>query len=175
MNARNLTVEQALSATESHVTAADLSAMTGITVDAVNEELKRLADAGDLSHIPAGRGKAARYALLANPPGSDSEGGEPDIVAAELANARALVAKLERLLESKTHECEALREAALHGPQTEVAGYLLRVKRRKSRLFLNRTKARAAALSAAKTAGRADVFSLVPDGKAVRGAEWVSL
>lgn len=52
------------------------------------------------------------------------------------------------------------------------AGYLIRVPKRRPRTLTKPEAARSAALSAARTAGRADVFALVPVGSAVRGAQW---
>lgn len=51
-------------------------------------------------------------------------------------------------------------------------GYLVRVPKRRPRTLTKPEAARSAALSAARTAGRADVFALVPVGSAVRGAQW---
>ena len=52
------------------------------------------------------------------------------------------------------------------------AGYLVRAPKRRLRVLTKPQAARAVALAAAKTAGRAEVLALVPVGKAVRGSEW---
>lgn len=102
---------------------------------------------------------------------------------AERRNAVALADKLQHLLDSKTHECEALRSANTVGAvATDTAavdvidaatGYLVRVPKRRPRIVTKPQSAREAALAAARNgAGRADVFALVHVGSARRGAEW---
>lgn len=106
---------------------------------------------------------------------------------AHLDNERALTDKLKQLLASKTHECEGIR-AELEALQREAmrgatclsgadrytaAGYIVTASKRKPRRIMNPEKAVAAAKSTIKAgAQRADVFALVPVGRAVRGAEW---
>ena len=51
-------------------------------------------------------------------------------------------------------------------------GYIVRVPKRKVRVISQPESARNAALAAARATGKAEVFALVPVGKAVRGAEW---
>ncbi|MBL8445659.1 MAG: hypothetical protein JNK52_16585 [Zoogloeaceae bacterium] len=94
---------------------------------------------------------------------------------AELDNERALTDKLKHLLASKTHECDAMRGATcLSGADRyTAAGYIVTASKRKPRRIMNPEKAVAAAKSTIKAgAQRADVFALVPIGRAVRGAEW---
>lgn len=56
--------------------------------------------------------------------------------------------------------------------QDAATGYLVKVPKRRPRVVTKPETARAAALAAARTAGRAEVMALVPVGRAVRGAEW---
>ena len=88
--------------------------------------------------------------------------------------------KLRHLLDSKTHECEAMRKS-LAAPQSEHPGlcasqidsFLMLAAKRKPRRITKIDNARAAAVSAIRAgAQRAEVFALVSVGKAVRGAEW---
>lgn len=73
----------------------------------------------------------------------------------------------------------ALRETAhalAEDPPVDVLqvakGYVIRVPKRRPRTLTKPESARTAALAAARSVGRADVFALVPIGSAVRGAEW---
>lgn len=92
----------------------------------------------------------------------------------DLRNARALGTKLQHLLDSKTHECEALRRE-IQRSGTPLAGYLVRAPKRPLRTFSQPELAQAAAMAAARNgSGRGEVFALVPVGRAVRGAEWRS-
>ena len=94
---------------------------------------------------------------------------------AELATSRAR--RIQALMEDVAAERQA-REALqeqLDGAQDvkdAAAGYLVKVPKRRPRVITKPESARAAALAAAKSAGRADVLALVPVGSAVRGAEW---
>lgn len=51
--------------------------------------------------------------------------------------------------------------------------YMLRVPKRKPAIFNTLQKAQETAMRAAKSAGAAEVFVLLPSGKAIRGAQWV--
>lgn len=105
-----------------------------------------------------------------------------DEASSELANARALSTKLQTLLDSKTHECEALR-AELERTQQEgeqavdvkdaARGYLVKAPKRKLRILTKPESAHAVAMAAARNgSGRGDVYALVYIGSARRGAEW---
>lgn len=105
-----------------------------------------------------------------------------DGTASELANARALADKLQHLLDSKTHECEALR-AELANTRTDgeqavdvldaAHGYLVKAPKRKPRFLTQPEAARNAAMACARNgSGRGDVYALVHVGTAKRGAEW---
>ncbi len=93
-------------------------------------------------------------------------------------NQAALSHKLETLLTSKTHECEALR--AHHQPQShqglcasEINSFAVLAAKRPLRRFYARDRAVESAMrAAANGSSRAEVFALVPIGRAVRGAEW---
>jgi hypothetical protein len=116
--------------------------------------------------------------------GGDIEASEMSVeelamrAAGELKNARALAEKLQHLLDSKTHECEAMRQqfAGMVSPTLwarEPDGYIMTASKRKPRRITNPETAREAAISAIRAgAQRAEVFALVPVGRAVRGAEW---
>lgn len=114
-----------------------------------------------------------------------------DGASAELVNARALADKLQTLLDSKTHECEALRTEVerlresvmptLEATEPEQAidvleaasAYLVRAPKRKPRILNKPEAAREAALACARNgSGRGDVYALVHIGTARRGAEW---
>lgn len=91
----------------------------------------------------------------------------------ELFSQAALVIDLRSQIESLQRE--AMRGASLLSAATgyTAAGYLVRTTKRKPRTLLDKDKAREAALGAIRAgAPRAEVFALVPVGKAVRGAEW---
>lgn len=90
-----------------------------------------------------------------------------------LRNARALADKLQHLLDSKTHECEALRHAAeCAGDVQPITGYLVRPSGLPPVISLKAAAAQAAALSYARRGKRADVYGLVRIGGARVGAEW---
>lgn len=110
---------------------------------------------------------------------------------AALANAQALTNKLQTLLDSKTHEAEALRAEVerlresvmptLESTEPEQAvdvleaasAYLVRAPKRKPRILTKPESAREAALACARNgSGRGDVYALVYIGSARRGAEW---
>lgn len=101
-----------------------------------------------------------------------------DSMFADYKNASALADKLETLLTSKTHECDALR--AHHQPQShqglcasEINSFAVIAAKRPLRRFYARDRAVESAMrAAANGSGRAEVFALVPIGRAVRGAEW---
>lgn len=89
----------------------------------------------------------------------------------ELRNARAMVAKLEHLLASARNEADHLRRHT--GAAAAPAGYIMTASKRKPRRITKPETAREAAISAIRAgAQRAEVFALVPVGRAVRGAEW---
>lgn len=105
-----------------------------------------------------------------------------DGAAAELANAQALSTKLQTLLDSKSHECEALR-TELANTRTEgkqavdvldtAHGYLVKAPKRKPRFLTQPEAARNAAMACTRNgSGRGDVYALVHVGTAKRGAEW---
>lgn len=109
-------------------------------------------------------------------------GGKIVEMGGDLANARALAAKLQTLLDSKTHECEALR-AELANTQQDgeqavdvldaAHGYLVKAPKRKPRFLTQPEAARNAAMACARNgSGRGDVYALVHVGTAKRGAEW---
>ena len=98
-----------------------------------------------------------------------------DMELPELASAVA------RRLGDLEHELDMLKAEAfklqqqIDGAQDikdVAAGYLVKAPKRRPRVITNPASARAAALAAAKSTGRADVMALVPVGRAVRGAEW---
>lgn len=101
-----------------------------------------------------------------------------EVAANELRNLRALAHKLEAVLHSKTHECDALR--AYNQPQShqglcasEINSFAVLAAKRPLRRFYARDRAVESAMrAAANGSGRAEVFALVPIGRAVRGAEW---
>lgn len=78
--------------------------------------------------------------------------------------AQQAVASMELAEEQAANDAVDVKEAAI--------GYLVRVPGKKTRICIKPDNARNAALSAARTHGRADVLALVPVGKAVKGAEW---
>ena len=98
---------------------------------------------------------------------------EQERAADALRNARALADKLQHLLDSKTHECEALRHAAEGaGDPQPITGYLVRPSGLPPVISLKASAAQAAALSYARRGKRADVYGLVRIGGARVGAEW---
>jgi DNA-binding HxlR family transcriptional regulator len=78
--------------------------------------------------------------------------------------AQQAVASMELAEEQAANDAVDVKDAAV--------GYLVRVPGKKTRICIKPDNARNAALSAARTHGRADVLALVPVGKAVKGAEW---
>lgn len=89
----------------------------------------------------------------------------------QLRNARAMNAKLEHLLQSARNEADHLRRHT--GAAAAPAGYIMTASKRKPRRITKPETAREAAISAIRAgAQRAEVFALVPVGRAVRGAEW---
>lgn len=78
--------------------------------------------------------------------------------------AQQAVASMELAEEQAANDAVDVKDAAV--------GYLVRVPGKKTRICIKPDNARNAALSAARTYGRADVLALVPVGKAVKGAEW---
>ncbi len=89
----------------------------------------------------------------------------------QLRNARAMVAKLEHLLAIARNEADHLRRHT--GAAAAPAGYIMTASKRKPRRITKPETAREAAISAIRAgAQRAEVFALVPVGRAVRGAEW---
>lgn len=130
------------------------------TIEAASEWLAEVVEGGD---IEASEMSVEELAMRA---------------AGELKNARALAEKLQHLLDSKTHECEAMRQqfAGMVSPPLEArepTGYIMTASKRKPRRITNPETAREAAISAIRAgAQRAEVFALVPVGRAVRGAEW---
>lgn len=97
---------------------------------------------------------------------------EQERAADELRNARALVDKLQHLLDSKAHECEVLRFAAGVSDPQPITGYLVRPSGQMPVFRLKAAAAQAAALSYARRGKRADVYGLVRIGGARVGAEW---
>lgn len=105
-----------------------------------------------------------------------------DELLAEVANAKALADKLQHLLDSKTHECEALRAELARTQQDgeqaidvkdAATGYLVKAPKRKPRILTKPESAHAAAMACARNgSGRGDVYALVYIGSARRGAEW---
>lgn len=82
------------------------------------------------------------------------------------------VRKLAEMVCTLRMTTNALAEDPAVDLQDAATGYLIRVPKRRPRVVTKPEAARAAALAAAKVAGRAEVMALVPVGKAVRGAEW---
>lgn len=78
--------------------------------------------------------------------------------------AQQAVASMELAEEQAANDVVDVKDAAV--------GYLVRVPGKKTRICIKPDNARNAALTAARTHGRADVLALVPVGKAVKGAEW---
>lgn len=98
-------------------------------------------------------------------------------VVSDLRNARALVDKLQHLLDSKKHECEALRIARAESDaaidiKDAARGYLVRTAKSLPRITTKPASAVAHAKAAARSGKRAKVFALVPVGEAIPGAEW---
>ncbi|MCK0507961.1 hypothetical protein [Aromatoleum anaerobium] len=100
------------------------------------------------------------------------------LITVELANARALNAKLEHLLGSERTANAALREQLDNTVSPEIgsiapAGYLVRAPKRRPRVLTKHDSAQAAAMAAAcNGSGRCDVYALVHVGTAKRGAVW---
>ncbi|NMG70334.1 hypothetical protein [Parazoarcus communis] len=82
------------------------------------------------------------------------------------------VRKLAEMVCTLRMTTNALAEDPAVDLQDAATGYLIRVPKRRPRVVTKPESARAAALAAAKVAGRAEVMALVPVGRAVRGAEW---
>lgn len=82
------------------------------------------------------------------------------------------VRKLAEMVCTLRMTTNALAEDPAVDLQDAATGYLIRVPKRRPRVVTKPETARAAALAAAKVAGRAEVMALVPVGRAVRGAEW---
>lgn len=114
--------------------------------------------------------------LLATQQMTGSEHKPSNLVAAEQMIATTLKMMQGRVeeLEQTIHEMElaGVQGADAVDVKDAAVGYIVRVVGKKPRICTKPNNAHEAAMAAARAHGRADVFALVPVGKAVRGAEW---
>lgn len=100
-------------------------------------------------------------------------------VVTAIERMKAQIAGLQRELGQERTSRAALEEQvqALHAQldSRQSSIYLVRAPKAAPRLTFKRERAVACAKSAARKGGRAEVFALVPIGKAVPGAEWMEV
>lgn len=84
-----------------------------------------------------------------------------------IGSLESRVTSLKMAVDSLTEQMNAKFHTVSDGQQ-----YMVRTIKKAPRVFKLRKNAHAAAMSAARTNGLAEMFALVPVGKAIRGAEW---
>jgi len=189
-----LTVEAALAASSSMLTIREIAAATGKTDDDVTDHVKAMAVLDMIEVMPA-RGKdGARYGLKSSPKTKSQELNEQallgviydirkaigddtgKIMLGDLADhIRSGIYALKAEFAKETQAREALQEQLDESVEiSDVAsGFVMLASKRKPRRITKIETARDAAVSAIRAgAQRAEVFALIPIGKAVRGAEW---
>ncbi|WP_442592520.1 hypothetical protein ACSBPU_13035 [Parapusillimonas sp. JC17] len=144
-----------------------------IPASQAREALKQLAKSGQIELIPGGR-NGNRYALLRTTPDTK----EPD---APLSGVeKELVSHLAGVTYPVPTEGLTLGGTVIPAPAAISSApaateqrYMVRVPKRKPRILHDHDKAQAAALAAVRSgAPYAEVFQLIPAGKANRGAVW---